>query len=325
MIRRTTACLALVLGAGALAPAFAQGGGGGGGGGAGPQGSGTGTQGPETGPVTPPQEGGDPNRPGPVEPPRVGGEAPPRGEEPGQLPDRTETELSNELSRQLELGNVPEGWMEREQLRRAGADRAGEDGGSGTDDGTGGAGLPGTAPRDGGIRADDSTLRAGSTRLPGLQREFMLPPPAGEREGARVSVTRLQRASDFSAFRLGLMQGWTDASGRRLTANRQNVMLRSSGPIEVWLVEQGGTFTPREGTALRDQRVVTAFVRDGSDAWEVRLQGTPRQIEVQRNAFMRWLDDVRAARLREDDTRDLPSGTVEDPLPTVPDEGMGPD
>lgn len=142
------------------------------------------------------------------------------------------------------------------------------------------------------------------------------PPDTGARpfrpEGPRVSVSPLDRRyRGFDAFRRGLLTDWRNAQGDPLTDLDQNVIVRREGDTEIRLIEQSGSFQPRTGRGLERGKLVTGWVRNGEDAWEVRLLGEPEQVDAQREAFVRWLDSVNASEV--DTTPPEPRGDLPSP------------
>ena len=138
------------------------------------------------------------------------------------------------------------------------------------------------------------------------------PPDTGARpfqdQGPRVSIAPLSRRTrGFDAWRRGLLTDWTDEQGQPLRDEHQNVIVRREGDTEVRLVEQSGAWRPRTGRSLDRAKVVSGWVRQGDDAWEVRLIGEPEQVDRHRDAFLRWLDTVDAGDAAAIEREELPS------------------
>jgi hypothetical protein len=127
-----------------------------------------------------------------------------------------------------------------------------------------------------------------------FQGDWDLPPADGQTEGPRVTVlgTGAQQR-EFAAYQERLRGTWTKADGAPLAAADQTTETRKEGELEVRLVIQEGTQTPRGGSAKPGMKLVAAWVRAGKDSWSVWLLGTAEGVEKHKAAFLTWLDTAR--------------------------------
>lgn len=127
-----------------------------------------------------------------------------------------------------------------------------------------------------------------------FQGDWNLPAADGQSEGPRVTVLATgAQQREFETYRERLRGTWTKADGSALSAEDQTVETRKEGELEVRLVTQAGTQTPRGGAAKSGQKLVAAWIKAGNDSWSVWLLGPAEGVDKHREAFLAWLDQVK--------------------------------
>ncbi|MBX3467349.1 MAG: hypothetical protein KF878_10700 [Planctomycetes bacterium] len=124
--------------------------------------------------------------------------------------------------------------------------------------------------------------------------DFDLPAVEGAAEAARVNV--LLYPMGFDDYRARLLGRWRRADGAPLSASDQVVVeALDRGDLRVRVVEQAGTYEPREGPPRPGWRLVAAHVRAPDGKWSVWLAGPDAAVRAHRAAYLGWLATARLA------------------------------